>query len=131
MDERIHKWIAENYRKAGYFYPAQFLAHIVEEAMENEYHQFSDKKVTDALAIGDIASKRRATKFSIVRAVKDLEEDREGLGKALEEGLISREQYEDELAQTEADHKEVIKRYMSGRKIDKLRKKLKEQGTHK
>jgi hypothetical protein len=95
MDERIHNWIAENYRKAGYFYPSQFLAHIVENAMKNEYHKYSDKKVTDELEIGDIASKRRAAKFAIVRSAKDLEEDEEGFARALEKGLITREQYED------------------------------------
>jgi cytochrome P450 len=129
MDERIHKWLAENYRRAGYFYPAQFLAHIVENAMKHEYREFSDKKVTDELAIGDIASSRRATKFSVVRAVKDLNEDREGLKDALEEGLITREVYKEELEETEAAHREVVKRYLSGKRLEKAKRKVREQAS--
>lgn len=129
MDERIHKWIAETYQRAGYHYPAQFLAHIAENAMKNEYHNFSDKTVENALEIGDIANRRKATKFSIIRATKDLKEDRAGLRDALKEGLITKEVYERLLEETYADHKEVAKRHLHSMKIEEIRKKLKEQAT--
>ena len=129
MDERIHKWIAENCQKAGFRYPSQFMAHIVENAMKNEYHSLSDRKLEDEIEIGNIASKRRATKFSLIRSPEDLKEDLKGLQELYEAGGITKEQYEKEKEETEEDHKEVVRLYFHAKKLAETRKKLKEQGN--
>lgn len=128
MDERIHKWIADNCQRAGYHYPSQFLAHIVEDAMKSDkYRIFSNKKIENELEIGEIAKISKGTKFSVVRATKDLKEDIDGFKESHRYGLISREQCEMLSEKSRANHKKVAQLHLSNMRIDEIRKKLKEQ----
>jgi hypothetical protein len=59
------------------------------------------------IEIGIIADRRKGGAFALTYGVKDLIETRKNLKKALDEGLISKEQYDKENAENTADHQHV------------------------
>lgn len=131
LDVETVKWVAENYQKAGCHHPSHLVQHILSEAIRNDYRDLPDtnpKKVEASAKIGEIATRRRGRSFAIVHAVEDLYKVRRGLKKALEEGLITKKQYEAQMKENDLDHKDTAQLNLNPNYLPlrEARKKMKE-----
>jgi hypothetical protein len=114
LPEDLWKWIYDNYRKHGYQYHSQFVRkEMIEYALKynSKLRNPSEKAVKTlerVTEIANIAERRRARKFSLVKSVDDYEEDIKGFKKLLKEGMISKEQYDKLANESREDHRKVV-----------------------